>query len=394
MTKRRWLRSPVLWFVLFLALGGFGWLHRDWVLKTEDDPQTLTAADLAANGPGDNHHVSLTDYELGEPVVVPTGQTHVLWFPVYARGQARAGGPPRILFRSRMCDTQAEIDAVRKEPPDVTGVALNGLPSAPAQVPLSVVQALPGFDPAKVWYLDETWPLGRYMVMGSSAGAGLCAALGVLTLVLRRRAGKDGSHAVAAEAPLPVGAGPVRRYRGAAGAVPPEVKALGLAESIHRPEGWLRWSRKQPALYVVGGLALTAGTLVAVCNVELPDGSIRVIFYLPILVGLFIAALPHLTADLATYIVFPTHLVIVQKNDYVVIPWDAIDRLSWPDSFRLNAPSPVFTADGQHFTLERTVQDPGRLYETIRSRLRRRLLPDGARDPGQGGRLDPRPRNQ
>src|SRR5690348_4975348 len=106
MTKRRWLRSPVLWFGLFLLLGGFGWLHRDWVLKTDDDPQTLTAADLEANGPGDNHYVSLTDYELGEPVVVPTGQMHVIWFPVYAKGRGRAGGPPAIIFRSRMCDSQ------------------------------------------------------------------------------------------------------------------------------------------------------------------------------------------------------------------------------------------------------------------------------------------------
>src|SRR5262249_15537536 len=153
-------------------------------------------------------------------------------------------------------------------------------------------------------------------------------ALGMLSLVLRRRHRE--AEPVAAEAPVPTGDGPVRRYRAADGALPPEVTALGHAESIHRPGQWLRSARKQPVVFVIGGLALAIGPLVVLANVELPGGAFRVIFFLPIIAGLFIAALPYLTRDLATYIVFPSHLVIVQKNNFVLIPWDAVEQLNGP----------------------------------------------------------------
>jgi hypothetical protein len=199
------------------------------------------------------------------------------------------------------------------------------------------------------------------------AAAGLFAALAVLGLVLRRRRGAEPQAVAAAEAPVPNGDGPVRRYRAADNDLPPEVIELGQAESIHRACQWLRLARKQPVVFVVGGLALAVGTVVVLSGVELPAGKLQVIFYLPIIAGLFIAALPYLTKDLVTYIVFPSHFVLVHKNDFVLIPWDAIKQLTGPRD--------ILTCDGQHFQLENTVDDMGRLYHAVHSRLRERLLP-------------------
>jgi hypothetical protein len=43
--------GAVAWLVVAVLLGGFGLWHRDLAFKIGDEPHTLTAAVLAANGP-------------------------------------------------------------------------------------------------------------------------------------------------------------------------------------------------------------------------------------------------------------------------------------------------------------------------------------------------------
>jgi len=45
--------------VVAVAGGVIGWLVRDWRLKIGAEPQTITAAQVAAQGPGHNHYVIL-----------------------------------------------------------------------------------------------------------------------------------------------------------------------------------------------------------------------------------------------------------------------------------------------------------------------------------------------
>lgn len=375
MGRQRISLGAILWFLAAALLGGYGWWHRDLVLKIADEPQTLTAAALAADGPGANHHVRLTDYEVGEPVVAKTGEMRTLWYPVFVKGQAKPGARPPILYRSAGVFNQADLDAQRRRPPDLTGVVANGLPALAHEAPPEVLKALPGLDAAKVWYIDQMPVRGLvYALWGAS---GLCALFGLVCLV-RRRAPRPAAEPAMAGAPGEAGA--VRRYRSTNGELPPEVAALGTPDSVHRPGPWLRLARSQPALFVVGGLALAAASVWFVASVELPSGPLAVLYWLPLIVSLFVAVMPFLAGQLHTFYVFPDALVVASEAEYVVIPWEAVEQL--------NSPRLVVTSDGGMFMLEATAEDLGRLYAVVQVRLAARLLPPAFAALGRGEEVE------
>jgi hypothetical protein len=192
------------------------------------------------------------------------------------------------------------------------------------------------------------------------------------------RAAQDGtdlplSHTPAASptrrmvSATPANTTPVPRYRGTADSVPPEVLALGSAENIHKPAPLLLFARDNPAAAIGVGLLVIAaamGPLVfGVVN------SIYVVMGLFVLVlggGLF-AMLPFLSKGIPTFLVFKDALVEVKGDEFAVLRWDEIKEL--------NPPRIVVTNDGQQFDLNGMVQDLGRLYNAVHSRLRARLIP-------------------
>lgn len=89
---------------LILALGGVlillsipcgigGWMLRDLFFKIHSEPSFLRAADLVARGPGDNHYVELSDFELGEPIEAVIYKDPRKYQPVYPKGGAQEGTP-------------------------------------------------------------------------------------------------------------------------------------------------------------------------------------------------------------------------------------------------------------------------------------------------------------
>jgi hypothetical protein len=74
-------------------------------------PHTLTVAELAEQGYGDNIWLDLTDVELGKAYVVETrkGSISAVWFPAFPKGQAAQAKSIQVVLRSTRCKSEAEI---------------------------------------------------------------------------------------------------------------------------------------------------------------------------------------------------------------------------------------------------------------------------------------------
>jgi hypothetical protein len=125
--KRSWLFLGGGLLVLSVAVGAIGWLMRDWRLKIGAEPQTITAAQLAAQGPGDNHYVRITDFDLGPTISQRFGHgtAFTAWIAIYPRGQASGQGPPPIIFQ-HPAEGQADVDMLRAQPV-LEGIVGNGM---------------------------------------------------------------------------------------------------------------------------------------------------------------------------------------------------------------------------------------------------------------------------
>jgi hypothetical protein len=77
--------------------------------------------------------------------------------------------------------------------------------------------------------------------------------------------------------------------------------------------------------------------------------------------GVLAAVLPFLKVEMRTYAVYRDALVIVEEDDYLVVPWEALAEL--------NAPRTLVTADGERFPLGLHVENLGRLYDKVQRRL-------------------------
>jgi hypothetical protein len=74
-------------------------------------PRTISVADLATKGYGDNIWLDLTDVELGSKYVVGTrkGTMSAVWFPAFPRGQGEKATTIEVILRSTRCKTDADI---------------------------------------------------------------------------------------------------------------------------------------------------------------------------------------------------------------------------------------------------------------------------------------------
>jgi hypothetical protein len=117
------------------------------------------------------------------------------------------------------------------------------------------------------------------------------------------------------------------------------------------------------------------GLLVAL---GMPDNPLLSGFvFAGIAAGLCFAVWPFFPVKLLTYAVCRDALVLIEDDDFTVIPWDAITQL--------NAPRSLVTADGQSFALSSNVEGLGTLHETVLSRVAERLLPPVLATLREGG---------
>jgi hypothetical protein len=160
----------------------------------------------------------------------------------------------------------------------------------------------------------------------------------------------------------------VRHYHGGGGAVPPEVRALGRAERVHRPLKWFLLAHEHPALFVAVAAGVLLLDVALLAGLGTPDSPLAALFvFVTLAAAVVLAALPFLRLDLRSYAVFPDALVVVLDNDFAVIPWDAVTELEPPRA--------LVTADGRRFQVAGHVEALALLYDRARARVRDRLLP-------------------
>src|SRR5262245_11039831 len=104
----------------------------------------------------------------------------------------------------------------------------------------------------------------------------------------------------------------VRTYQGPADGLPPEVMALGRAESIHRPNLESLASIGHPAVVAFLGVAIAFGSVVAL-SILRPRGATAGLLGLAFLAGCLCAAFSLLLylARRPTFLVFRDALVVV-----------------------------------------------------------------------------------
>jgi hypothetical protein len=171
-------------------------------------PQTLTVAELAEKGYGDNVWLDLREVEIGKKFVIETrkGSTSAVWVPAFPRGKADQEKTIRVILRSTRCKTDAEIQQRFAGQSNFRGAVTNPILLRPYEPyrPL-LQQQYPSLALAPtVWEVDidytdkpsSQWALGFYTaaglgVVGALCGVGCAFASSAGSRTAKPRAGED-----------------------------------------------------------------------------------------------------------------------------------------------------------------------------------------------------------
>lgn len=181
----------LLWgaFWCLLAAGGSFWVGRNQERIRSlygDAPQTISLAQLAEKGYGDNVWVDLTDVELIPKFVVQErkGNISLVWAAAFAKGQADDAKEIKVILRSSRCRSDADI-AQKFEPREsYRGAVINPIlfwPHDPYRPLLK--EALPNLQLAQtIWevdidYLDKP---SEKLAYGFFIGSGVLGFIGVI----------------------------------------------------------------------------------------------------------------------------------------------------------------------------------------------------------------------
>jgi hypothetical protein len=149
-------------------------------------PQTISVADLAARGYGNNVWVDLTDVELSSASIVAKrkGNISAVWFAAFPKGQAAKAQEIKVVLRSTRCNSEAEIAQKFQPRQSYRGAVINPTLLQPYDPYRSLLQAqFPKLKLAPtIWEVDidylnppsENWARGFY------TAAGILALIGVL----------------------------------------------------------------------------------------------------------------------------------------------------------------------------------------------------------------------
>ena len=193
-----------------MVLGGFliflGYKEMKLNAGAEDEPQVISAADLIANGPGENKHVRVTDLFMIEKCVYesPDGEDDNytrLWIPTFTAGEPWIEGylleseraqqlgyfdesavdiPPsfQILVYTNKINSRAEFDRFINRDV-VQGMIINEISSITSENLRLLREEYPDLDPDNVLILEyERKPAGKGKVVGFFAGGLLLMLIG------------------------------------------------------------------------------------------------------------------------------------------------------------------------------------------------------------------------
>jgi hypothetical protein len=199
-----------------LIIGGvlFFFGFQEWRLATKarGQPQRITAAQLEANGPGDNAHIELADflfcnnyvYKSSSQRAAQAGNWETVWIPAVPldgpyvqrlRSMAAAGQiqpnfipPPddvRIIIKSSKVKGEGDLQRLG-DADTLKGVVVNEIESLGSEEKKHLQESYPGIDFSRCWIVQhEREPAGAGKVLGLMGGGGTLFLAGLAWLAKR-----------------------------------------------------------------------------------------------------------------------------------------------------------------------------------------------------------------
>ena len=178
------------------GIGIFIYGTTEWQLKTvaKESPQTISAAALAANGPGNNANVRVTNfYVCTEDFVIEkrrrSDRWSKVWVPVVPAGQSPDMGNIRIIVQDDDCEDEMDVAAMNGSG-TLDGLIINKISGLGAEERRLLAKRYPGTDFNACYILDRgRRPIASAAVLGLMGGGGFVALLGVAWIVKARQEG-------------------------------------------------------------------------------------------------------------------------------------------------------------------------------------------------------------
>lgn len=166
--------------VVGLLLGAI--LYGFWqeLTQVQEEPQTISLADLVKNGPGDNLRVKITEAQLGKPVREVTKGYHTAWFPVYEKGRAADDNPPVVLMVKDLSTDEAVDGVIKKGRGE--GIIFNSLRMG-HKPPATLFKAYPKLESSNALYVGDVNVPPPFLRQVAMYGAPAFAVLGLIALV-------------------------------------------------------------------------------------------------------------------------------------------------------------------------------------------------------------------
>ena len=190
-----------------LVIGGvlffIGW--QEWRLgtKAKAQPQVISAADLAARGPGANAHIILTDFAPSSGAYVyqankgvggsVQGRWQKVWVPAVAGGVSPFGMQPggllgndiRIILKTTKAGDENELRGIVLQP-RLQGLVVNEIETMSGDEKKKLSESYPGVDFTRCWILEiGREPAGVPKVLGLMGGGGMLFLAGAAWLAAR-----------------------------------------------------------------------------------------------------------------------------------------------------------------------------------------------------------------
>lgn len=168
--------------LLFLLIGAgfmaFGYSEYRLSRKVKDQPQSMTLAQLASNGPGDNANILLTNFRWGGAYIYQedkksrTNEWTKVWIPIVA-DDAATDATFNVIFMSTHAGSEADLHGLEKTSP-LPGVVINEVDSLGEKEKTLLRESYPQVNLDKCWIFEhrrETTGIAKSLV---SFIGGLC----------------------------------------------------------------------------------------------------------------------------------------------------------------------------------------------------------------------------
>jgi hypothetical protein len=167
--------SPMLtrnMIVTFLVgAGGLYYGIQEWRLSrvVQDKPHEMTLAELIDKGPGENHHVMLSEFNAGKQMEHVYQKYETTWIPMTTPNQL---GPVRAFVRADKIYSDTDMNQFRRQG-QVEGVVVNLIESVNGRQRQLLEEAYPGTDIEKsiIIDIDRHKKLGSKMLLAFSVGS-------------------------------------------------------------------------------------------------------------------------------------------------------------------------------------------------------------------------------